>query len=218
MDERAILLRNVLNEPSCDTARLVYADWLEEHDESERAEFIRVQIELARLFPTEQPRLLRERETELWPAAVFSIYDEVRPAKVIPDNMTVYKIDEKRETAKRPEAYVSRGFIGEISLPCAAFMQHAKAIFAAHPVTSIAFTNVRPSATDREPGFKDYFCWPRTQRHPLAFLMDAGFLKAGIDSWRDTEQECMNDASRAAVAYGRTLANIPILPLAAVGG
>jgi uncharacterized protein (TIGR02996 family) len=37
--------------PAEDTPRLVYADWLEEHGDPERAEFIRVQIELARLGP-----------------------------------------------------------------------------------------------------------------------------------------------------------------------
>ena len=40
------LLAAVLDEPECDTARLVYADALEENGQSERAEFIRLSIEL----------------------------------------------------------------------------------------------------------------------------------------------------------------------------
>jgi uncharacterized protein (TIGR02996 family) len=35
--------------PDDDTPRLVYADWLDDHDEPARATFIRVQCELARL-------------------------------------------------------------------------------------------------------------------------------------------------------------------------
>ena len=49
-----------------DTPRLVYADWLEENGQGERAEFIRVQIERARLpsWDAEQVRL-RIREKDL---------------------------------------------------------------------------------------------------------------------------------------------------------
>lgn len=42
------LLRTVLENPFDDAPRLVMADWLEENGEPERAEFIRVQYELAR--------------------------------------------------------------------------------------------------------------------------------------------------------------------------
>src|SRR5215207_1617840 len=55
--------------PDDDTPRLVLADWLEEHGDrhtAARAEFIRVQIELARL-PDEDPRreALTRRQDEL---------------------------------------------------------------------------------------------------------------------------------------------------------
>lgn len=53
--ERAAFVRAICAEPACDTARLVYADWLDEHGELERAEFVRVQVELARL-PDPCPR------------------------------------------------------------------------------------------------------------------------------------------------------------------
>jgi len=44
MTEREALLRAVCENPDDDTPRLVFADWLEEHGEEARAEFIRVQI------------------------------------------------------------------------------------------------------------------------------------------------------------------------------
>jgi uncharacterized protein (TIGR02996 family) len=43
----AALLRAVLADPADDVPRLILADWLDEHREPERAEFIRVQCELA---------------------------------------------------------------------------------------------------------------------------------------------------------------------------
>src|SRR5215468_4094431 len=45
-DEQRALWSAILANPLDDTPRLVYADWLQEHGEEERAEFIRVQIEL----------------------------------------------------------------------------------------------------------------------------------------------------------------------------
>ena len=68
-DDADALLRAVLAAPDDDAPRLVYADWLDEHGDPARAEFIRVQIELARPGPDRarryqllvaERRLLRE--------------------------------------------------------------------------------------------------------------------------------------------------------------
>lgn len=48
-DTAASLLRAILDDPDDDVVRLVYADHLEDQGETERAEFIRVQILLAQL-------------------------------------------------------------------------------------------------------------------------------------------------------------------------
>ncbi len=71
---QAAFLKAIRDDPADDTARLAYADYLDELGDSERAEFIRLQIELARM-PTSSPgrrdredrafRLLEENET-LW--------------------------------------------------------------------------------------------------------------------------------------------------------
>ena len=47
-EERA-LLAAIVAHPDEDTPRLVYADWLQEHDRPERAEYIRLSIQLANL-------------------------------------------------------------------------------------------------------------------------------------------------------------------------
>lgn len=48
MSDRAALEAGIVARPDDDTARLVFADWLEEHDEPLRAEFVRLQIEWER--------------------------------------------------------------------------------------------------------------------------------------------------------------------------
>src|SRR5215471_10732796 len=55
-----------MQEEDDDTSRFVFADWLEEHGRPERAEFFRVQCELARWMPDLERRTqLRQREQEL---------------------------------------------------------------------------------------------------------------------------------------------------------
>src|SRR5215813_9242328 len=59
-------LASILETPDDDVPRLIYADWLEEHGEPDRAALIRIQIELARLPERAgDRRALEEREDAL---------------------------------------------------------------------------------------------------------------------------------------------------------
>jgi uncharacterized protein (TIGR02996 family) len=55
-DEQRALWHAIRANPDDDTPRLVYADWLDEHNEPARAEFIRVQCEIERLRPDQRAR------------------------------------------------------------------------------------------------------------------------------------------------------------------
>ena len=66
MSEHAAFLNAVMERPDDDLPRLVYADYLEETGDAGRAEFIRVQIELARLDEDDDRfAILTRRESEL---------------------------------------------------------------------------------------------------------------------------------------------------------
>jgi uncharacterized protein (TIGR02996 family) len=55
-----------MQEDEDDTSRLIFADWLDEHGQPERAEFIRIQCELARWVPDLHRRTqLQQREQDL---------------------------------------------------------------------------------------------------------------------------------------------------------
>ena len=60
-------LRTIIAQPDDDLPRLVYADWLDERDDPARAEFIRIQCELAHLPDDDAERrpMLEDREHEL---------------------------------------------------------------------------------------------------------------------------------------------------------
>jgi uncharacterized protein (TIGR02996 family) len=66
MTHEDAFLQTIVESPAEDGPRLVYADWLEDHDQGDRAEFIRVQIELAGLSERNARRWdLEEREWAL---------------------------------------------------------------------------------------------------------------------------------------------------------
>jgi uncharacterized protein (TIGR02996 family) len=71
-------LRGILAHPEDDTPRLVFADWLEEHGAPERAEFIRLQCQLAMMSEGDPDRgQLLDRESELLrahPQVALSLY------------------------------------------------------------------------------------------------------------------------------------------------
>src|SRR5579871_2100557 len=55
MDMDEAFLQSIIENPDDDAPRLIYADWLEEHGEAARAEFIRIQVEIARLSQNHPP-------------------------------------------------------------------------------------------------------------------------------------------------------------------
>jgi uncharacterized protein (TIGR02996 family) len=59
------LVAYILAQPDDLTPRLVYADWLDEHGETERSEFIRVQIELSQA-EVYSPRWRKLEARERW--------------------------------------------------------------------------------------------------------------------------------------------------------
>ncbi len=66
MTDRDALIRAVIAAPENDLPRLVFADWLEEHGEPTRAEFIRLQCELGQVEEFgPRWRALRERAEKL---------------------------------------------------------------------------------------------------------------------------------------------------------
>ncbi len=59
-------LQSIIEAPDDDTPRLVYADWLDDHQVPARAEFIRLQCSLDKMAANDPRRPeLRDREQEL---------------------------------------------------------------------------------------------------------------------------------------------------------
>jgi uncharacterized protein (TIGR02996 family) len=106
MSDRDALLTAILADPDEDTPRLVYADWLQEHGEAERAEFIRLQCELARLPPQS------ERATQL-----------ALRASALRDELFA-----RLEQLPFADLRFARGFVAHVASGCLNFLDHAAAL------------------------------------------------------------------------------------------
>jgi uncharacterized protein (TIGR02996 family) len=122
MNEGEALLAAILAAPDDDTPRLVYADWLDEHDQPERAEFIRVQIALAH----GSTLALRAREKVL---------------------LALYKAEwlAPLKTAGEPlhgtaHGQFRRGFVEIVWMTALEFVIQAEALFARIPVRELRAT------------------------------------------------------------------------------
>lgn len=174
MTDRDSLLRAILTDPHDDLPRLVFADWLEERGEGDRAEFVRAQCDLARLRALGchegescnvtgqcaecgrdvEAEPLRRRERDLFRAddrRTLDWFGLPRPwARVV--RLTPF--DENRgddpyaiaHLGDDPYAIARRGFLDELRLPLPAFLAHAGAVFRAHPVTAVRLTCRRPNS------------------------------------------------------------------------
>jgi uncharacterized protein (TIGR02996 family) len=128
----ADILAKILAEPADDTARLVYADWLEEHGgQPERAAFIRAGVKKpGTVFADNLPHLITERGAgqfiDRWSRRVARGWLPPPPP------------------GARCDVRFSRGFVREVEGPAAWWLQNGDAITAAHPVERVTLTTPVP--------------------------------------------------------------------------
>jgi uncharacterized protein (TIGR02996 family) len=123
MTESEAFVRAIAETLYDDTPRLVYADWLEDHGDPDRAEFIRVQCELEPMrdrYEIDRAAQLHRREGELlhlhaktWLGAMPKGWDDWRAGV---------------------ECEFRRGFVDTVSMPVRTFLDLGPAILQLHPV------------------------------------------------------------------------------------
>ncbi len=137
MTDRESFIRAICDQPDDDAPRLVLADWLDEHGESERAEFIRVQCELARM-----DRETTHSQIDLW-AAQNKLHDRER------ELLAGHNVEWSRPLPGPFELSGNvlkwdfiRGFVGSIECSAADWLTHADTILREHPVQSVRLTTL----------------------------------------------------------------------------
>jgi len=157
------LLRAILTDPADDTARLVYADWLDETGDfrnARHAELIRTEIEIARLRAANKLEEADDLLQKAWkiiskpqklPQSFFA-FDVGGPEAIAvgrfmgkrrPDGrnrierMRYSWDDPGRDPLDWTKAYTDRGFLGRMECTAEYWVENADTILAAHPVQRV---------------------------------------------------------------------------------
>jgi uncharacterized protein (TIGR02996 family) len=143
-DDGEALLRAICEQPWEDTPRLMYADWLEENGQPERAEFIRLQIELATMARNEQ-----------WKTPQYDRASELQRKWDPTEHQIKVKVAKKPKhpwSAKLPTAvgvewqpWYTRGFRNAVTFSSMKPVRaHADAVMAASPVDDVTVKRLQP--------------------------------------------------------------------------
>lgn len=159
MSDEAGLLLAIRERPADDFPRRVYADWLDDQGQAERAELVRLQLDLAAGDESG-----REREQQLLAAHGQRWLDDV---------LTGFTLRPTQEWMRREEcgpgrfAAFRRGLVGVLFLPAEEFTRSGKEFAARLAAVS------RVQLTDRWPDpppypWANYFVWRRGTGLPVA--------------------------------------------------
>jgi uncharacterized protein (TIGR02996 family) len=148
MSDREALLAAILANPDEDTPRLMFADWLDEHGQPERAEFIRVQIELARLraaeadLPTDFGRLRSNGMPPYWNRP----HDTPERISLLKREAELHASHCKEWITGLPKCATNpldhirifrRGFVGQVTVSLGPLLRDPAALWEHHPIESL---------------------------------------------------------------------------------
>jgi len=217
MSDGDALLRTILEHPDDDTARLVYADWLEEHGQAERAGFMRAQVK-GEPVPKRPNRITRLAIGESGGAFLEWTNGSGKRDRAITAYSTTcgvaaysaFTLANVERNRQRNRVLLARGFVAEITCPLDVFQKHAPALFAAHPIERVTLTDIRPTpvTTDDERPEWTYFIGTIDTGYHLP--QEIYFQLWG--EWRHSREAALNALSQACVAYGRERAGLKALP------
>lgn len=228
-DMRQAFMADIIANPERDDVRLIFADWLDDHGEPERAEFIRVQCEYATLNDVDRtcPYLdsnFANRTTCRWKEGVC----QCRGCALVKQEDELIRFNASRwidaalaeewqegfGTWRRPllkvarivskrsvcrELEFRRGFVAEIHCPLAAWLAHGGAIVRSQPIEVVRLT-------DREPyDHHGYFVWADGEHddYPSCGLPSEIFALLPPHDDRLSREAAFDRLSRACLLWAR---------------
>jgi uncharacterized protein (TIGR02996 family) len=139
------LFRAICEEPWEDTPRLVYADWLEENGQPERAEFIRLQIELAAIPRDKRYGTPQEKRADELELAWDPTERQVK-LKVAKKPRKSWSADLPKGEGLEWSTWYARGFRHVVTFSSMkAVKKHADAVFVAAPVENVTIKRLQPA-------------------------------------------------------------------------
>jgi uncharacterized protein (TIGR02996 family) len=127
-----------MSDPDDDAPRLVYADWLDEHGEADRAEFIRLQCELGQIVLGTQAAFDRYTAINRRTSALFSRHHRqwLQELGPLPPNHQM-------------RFWYRRGMVTKVICPVEDFLTHGHRLFDVAPVEEFEFSGFGPAHARR---------------------------------------------------------------------
>jgi uncharacterized protein (TIGR02996 family) len=116
-------LHDIIEHPDDDAPRLIYADWLDEHGQADRAEFIRLQCRLAAL-PPDDPGIKEMHSREL---------------QLLRSHQDQWVGDLKRVVIS---FLFARGFVSWVAVSAPKFVEHGDWLFAQAPIRTVQMSDL----------------------------------------------------------------------------
>lgn len=209
------LLRAVLETPAADFPRLVLADWLDEHDDPDRAEYVRLSVEF------EGTRCLRATFGD-GPRDAYCDTSECRHCTI--DRRCHFVVEANRPwwfpgvypLLRVDDFVVARGFVAEVHFHLVDFLADAGALFNAHPITRVVLTDLCPVRFTYPIRFDDAMpddALPNLPAFNWTWYCDRDSLEPVVPPSMicpifTTEAAVLDWLSDRFVAHGRTLAGL----------
>lgn len=200
------LLQTIIEEPEADDLRLLYADWLEDNGEPERAELIRVQCEFAKHQPDadgfyKMPYTvggLNQQETRLLKKAQRWLNEDGVPGLW----ESLVRGQTKRIAGN--DCTWHRGFVEQVSVREEYWLQHGPSLVGLFPLRRVRLRDRRPHHTQTTS-----FPWMWTcvggilDGLPHAGLSRELCTTMGFREWKmfETEKLALEAASQACLAF-----------------
>ena len=198
MGTNELLLRAILCDPGDDTARLAYADYLEENGGERRAGFVRDCVANWTVVYD-----LRDELLSLQPGMTVAGFGKQDDGD---GGRPYWRFGVSGGIGESVLFVFGRGFVDEVRLPAAAFTEDfARELFSRHPVTRVILTDAGARYAEQ---FADTgLPWS------VSVPSQEWWLKVRPwGMWFETADVAMTHVSDSSVAWGRSLAGLPPLP------
>lgn len=170
-------LQDIIENPADDFPRMAFADWLQDHGQEERAEFIRMQMELAKAeLKWEKAQSKRcqgcadrewvnrepcnkcgelEWEVKNGQDASYDYFEANRfelGEEIIPGEPGWHAIEGGILSVNRITINFRRGFVCEIRAPLVVLMEHLPRLVLEHPLTKMWAVDISPIQLQSDAG------------------------------------------------------------------
>lgn len=147
--EKEAFLRRICESPDDDAPRLIYADWLDERGDSDsrdRAEFIRVQIKLARMDgtfclkngnETKFGKLTKHCRCSVCKLRRVELASAIRRHGIYKRWQEMPTFSDSKYRRLIPQGLFHRGFVEVVQIPLAGWLQIGTEIILRHPVKRV---------------------------------------------------------------------------------